>query len=59
MNEKIGVAIRFFEKSIKVVFEIEKENTCFLPAVEDENTFFYCGNVVEIYETRAKNIPTM
>jgi hypothetical protein len=47
------------QKALKFVFEIGKENTCFLPAVVDENTFFYCGNIVEIHETRAKNNPTM
>jgi hypothetical protein len=59
MNEKIRAAIRFLQKALNFVFEIEKENTCFLPAVVHENASSIAEMVLETQETRAKNIPTM
>jgi len=59
MNEKIRTAIRFSQKALNFVFKIEKEDTCFLPAVVHGNTSSIADMVLETQETRAKNIPTM
>jgi hypothetical protein len=57
MNEKIRAAIRFSQKALNLVFEIEKENIWFLPAFVHENTSSIAEMVLEISRNSSEKYP--
>ena len=55
MSEIISSAIRFLQKALNFVFKIEKENTCFVPAVVHQNTSSIAEMILEPQDSRATN----